>query len=98
MFGYTCLVSAILCEHRRGSSARPVILCTYIESLSVVECDQARPDPQGLVAALHRVAAGSGAARWWQASGAQTDSCGRNAGTDSDRGRDSRNCVVEPAY
>ena len=52
MFGYTCLVSAILCEHRRGSSARLVILCTHIESLSVVECDQARPDPQALVAAF----------------------------------------------
>ena len=52
MFGYTCLVSAILCEHRRDSSACLVILCTHIESLSIVECDQARPDPQGLVAAF----------------------------------------------
>ena len=97
MFGYACLVSAILCEHRRGSSACLVILCTHIESLSIVECDQARPDPQALVAAFIE----------WRpvracpmvaASGAETDSCGRNAGTDSDRGRDSRNCVVEPAY
>ena len=52
MFGYACLVSAILCEHRRGSSACLVILCTHIESLSIVECDQARPDPQALVAAF----------------------------------------------